>query len=102
MPFGIAFESPPGVLDGHALADTGEDVLQIALAGFGVKRIVGGEQGQPAPSCDVLELRQPPPVVAAPRHAGAEPERAGRGLRQARQCGFETPEFARRHDDQNS
>ena len=97
---GIDLEPAAGGVDRHLLADAGEDVLQVAGAGLVVERVVDGEERHGGGAGDAPEARQPAPVVAAAMHGGGEPDRAGRGARQAVEEARQPIEPPRRHDDQ--
>ena len=88
MPLGIGGEQPAGGLDRHPFADAGDDVVQRAIAGRSVERVVGREQRNADPLRQSLEPRQPAAVAALPRHGRAEPHRSGPRLGQAAQQEF--------------
>ena len=68
MPLAIRGESQPRPLDGDAVADAGDDVVQRPVARLGIQRVAGGEQRHPG---DIRDL------------APASPADAGRARRAA-------------------
>ena len=98
----VGGEAPAGRLHRHALADAGDDVVQLALLGRGVERVVGGEQRHACRACDLRQPRQPTPVPPPARHGRSEPHVTGRGGGKAGERGDEVGGWLRRSvgDDQ--
>ena len=78
--FGIQGQQPAGLIEGHMLANAGDDILQHAAPGMMIENVIGGDQGNEIAGRDAGELRHAAPVVAAIEKAGCKPERLFRGV----------------------
>ena len=76
MPLGVAFEPPPGLRESHVLAHTGQHILQGAILGKSVKRIVLRQQSDALFTPDVPQPQKTAAVGSAARHIGAKPDPA--------------------------
>ena len=98
--FAVGVQAPASRLDRDAFADTGQHVLQVTLDRVVIEDVVDRQQRGAALSRQRLQPRQPPPVIAAPTHGGAQPDRTGRGLGQTSQHTVKSVQPGVRHDDQ--
>ena len=94
VPFAIGFEPASRFGDRRALADAGHHIVELAVAGLGIERVVGGDQRDTRGAGDAAQARQPAGVVALAAHRRAEPDPVGRAMREP----FEQRQQARRLD----
>ena len=88
MPFGIGEQAFACMLDSCAFADTGDDIVNGAVLGRRIERVVGGEQGDAGLEAELLQPRQVPCISATTRHCCGEPDCARACLPQRLQQGF--------------
>ncbi|MNL25794.1 hypothetical protein D3C87_1472880 [compost metagenome] len=98
--FGVDHEAASGGLDRDAFADTGHDILQVALFGRMIEDVIGRDQRRPGRGRQSLQPGQSATVVATSVHRRRQPDRAGRRLYNARQHRGEPRQLLRRHDDE--
>ena len=82
MPFGIDCELAAGGLHRGLLADRGHHVVQRAIRGRGVERLVERDQRRAGPRGLLAPTRQTARVAPFAQHRRAQPHAAGRGLDQ--------------------
>ena len=72
--FGVGEEVEAGLLDGAALADAGENVLEFTAGGVVVVDVVGGDEGDPEGAGEPGEFGEAGFVVAVVNAGGGEGE----------------------------
>ena len=82
VPFGIRLQPPPGLPQGHALPDTGDDIVQRPVLRHGIERIAGRKQRQPQPPGHRRQPGKAAAVRPGARHGDADPQRTRHPLRQ--------------------
>jgi hypothetical protein len=98
VPLGIGLEQLSRIGDGHALADAGHHILQVALFGRMIEHVVDGDQTHPGLCRLPLQRGQPAPVAALAQHRGAQPD-PGRCLPQSCEQFRHSP-LSRHHDQE--
>ncbi len=108
VPVGMAFPPEPGGVNGGALADAGDDILQDAALRHVIQHVAGGDHrrpGGPAQFCQAIQpgcIAGPPPhrpgQVGAARRVGAQPGKLpGQGGIVGRHQHQQQPGIGRRH-----
>jgi len=83
MALGIGLQSQARFVDGHAMPDAGQDVLQPAPLGLVVEHRVAGDHKRARPLSDQSQGVQPRPVIAPIKRGGQQIERSGQVLPQS-------------------
>ena len=96
MTFGVGLKPRAGGLQRHMFPDAGDNILQVALIGSVVKRVVDRNERYFCSVCGLFESLETTPIVTGIEHGGRQP-----GF--ITQCGkncLELLQIGRRHDDQ--
>ena len=83
--FGVCLQPLARRLDRHALADAGQDIVELARLRTGIKRIGGGEQRHARRLRQRLPRGQQARVAAPARHRRGQPDGIGADFAQAAQ-----------------